>query len=240
MGSLPSYKASLCLCNPCYAAGFPGISSMRLPEYLICNCRNTLVSKTIYTKIKSQKKSKLQLFLLGALQDVQLNWFRRGCMYWFEFFPKKNSTSEHSKVEHKSRVWLRRLQTAESELPAMTFAGELLQQPPPSSKVANLPQAASLFLALRANDSSGSSPSLPAASRGGKTSPRRRFPKSAARGTSAEHRCRWEVGGLLLGANPKPRGRGWGDRTPTPGSEPCRGLGEFGGLQPVERGGLLR
>lgn len=155
-------------------------------------------------------------------------------------FPQKNSTSEHSKVEHKSRVCLRRLLTAESELPAMTFAGELLQQPPLSSKVANLPQAASLFLALRANDSSGSSPSLPAASRGGKTSPRRRFPKSAARGTSAEHRCRWEVGGLLLGANPKPRGRGWGDRTPTPGSEPCRGLGEFGGLQPVERGGLLR
>lgn len=98
MGSLPSYKASLCLCNPCYAAGFPGISSMRLPEYLICNCRNTLVSKTIYTKIKSQKKSKLQLFLLGALQDVQLNWFQRVCMCWFEFFPKKTAPLSTAKL----------------------------------------------------------------------------------------------------------------------------------------------
>lgn len=52
-----------------------GSQVLRLCEYIICNSRNVLVFKTIYTEINNQKKPKLQLFLLGALQDSILQDF---------------------------------------------------------------------------------------------------------------------------------------------------------------------
>lgn len=93
-------------------------------------------------------------------------------------------------------------------------------QLPLSSKVARLPQAASLSLALRASDSSGSSPSLPAAPRGGRTSPRRRLPEPAAGGPRLSIAAGGKPGGLLLGASPKAlrKGvRGQDPQNPQPG-----------------------
>lgn len=52
-----------------------GSRVLRLCEYIIRNSRNVLVFKTIYTEINNQKKPKLQLFLLGALQDSILQDF---------------------------------------------------------------------------------------------------------------------------------------------------------------------
>lgn len=137
------------------------------------------------------------------------------------FPPKKTSTSEHSKVEHKSGVWLRRLQTAASKRPAMTFAAGLPQQlvlpatPLLQSRQAPagsepFPRLASQRLVrLLAVSSSRPprrkdvSPAAPSRAGGG--------------GTSAEHRCRWEAGGAPPRGKPQsPEEGGEGTGPPEP------------------------
>lgn len=49
-----------------------GPQVLRLCEYIICNSRNVLIFKTIYSKINNQKQPKLQLFLLRALGGFHL------------------------------------------------------------------------------------------------------------------------------------------------------------------------
>lgn len=81
---------------------FLGSRVLRLYEYIIRNSRNLLVFKTIHTKINNQKKPKLQLFLLEALQDsFYLQGFVKQIltlMCWFIFLFPKTGSYEYRKV----------------------------------------------------------------------------------------------------------------------------------------------